>query len=164
MARRIGRGLNHRRADDVSAGPNLGTGFFARAQQELLEVLLNKPEMFARAKERITADVFDVPILRQIAAVLFETLICEDNFSLARILSRVESPETAAVIVSLAEKGRKKENFHARLTEALEAIGEYRRERLRSETSAIEDETESLRRFQDELSSRNSRNPGMLSM
>ncbi len=108
--------------------------------------------------------MFDVPIFSQIARVLFQTLNSQDDFSLVQILSRVESTDVAAVMVKLAEKGREKENFHVRLTDALEAVRRHQQRRLRSETSAIDDETESLRRFQSELSAPDRRNPGMSSI
>ena len=65
---------------------------------------------------------------------------------------------------SADEKGREKENFHVRLTDALEAVRRHQQRCLRSETSAIDDETESLRRFQSELSATDRRNPGMSSI
>ena len=74
--------------------------------------MLNEPELFELVKEKqITAETFDVPILRQIAAVLFETLDLGRTVEQAEILSRVESVDVAAVIMELAEQGQKKENF-----------------------------------------------------
>jgi len=162
IRRQVERSVNRRRAGGAPFAVDLGTGFFAGAQREIIEILLNKPEFFDRVQGQITAEMFDVPILRQIAGVLFEILGSGQRPCLKEILGTVESAETASVMTRLAEEGNKKQNFQFRLDKALEAISEHRRQCLRSETSQIEDEVESLRRFQSQLSSQNSRNPGMV--
>ena len=70
-----------------------GRGLFATAQREVLEVLLNEPKLFEIVKKEITADLFDVPILRQIAAIMFETLNTNIDASLAEMLAKTESVE-----------------------------------------------------------------------
>jgi DNA primase len=140
----------------------LGTGFFARAQQEILEVLLNKPELFEQVRQAITVEEFDIPILRQIAAVVFAALQAEGGVTVQQLLAKVEQVDAASVLVSLAEKGRHKQNFQDRLAGALQAVGQWRGQQLRRQAEAIDDETEALRRFQAELSRGDRRNPGMV--
>jgi DNA primase len=145
-----------------TAGPRLGDGFYARAQQEVLEVLLSQAELFDNAKQHIRLDTFDVPIFRQIAEALFESLQENTRSSLRDILSRVESVETANVITDLAASGEKKGNFSTRLKKALNAIQEHQEILSRTQIRTIDDETESLRRLKSKLERPNLRNAGMV--
>jgi DNA primase len=140
---------------------DLGEGFFAVAQREILEVLLNEPKLFETVKRKITAKVFDVPILRQIAAMLFEMLSTKPEACLAEILARAESVETGSLIVQLAQSGEQKGNFKSRLTGALDAIQRYQAQKKKSEIKAIEDQTKFLRRFFENTEKQNPRNIGM---
>ena len=140
---------------------DLGEGFFAVAQREILEVLLNEPKLFETVKRKITAKVFDVPILRQIAAMLFEMLSTKPEACLAEILARAESVETGSLIVQLAQSGEQKGNFQSRLTGALDAIQRYQAQKKKSEIKAIEDQTKFLQRFFENTEKQNPRNIGM---
>ena len=126
------------------ATADLGSGLFAAAQREVLEVLLNEPKLFDNVKKKITPELFDVPVLGQIAAVLFETLCSEPKASLDYLLTRTESPQAAGLIVQLAESGEKKGNFETRLAGALAAV---RRHLMQTKTDVkeIKDETRFLR-------------------
>jgi len=140
---------------------DLGDGLSAAAQREILEVLLNEPKLFETVKQKITAEAFDVPILRQIAAILFEVLSAKPQIRLAEILARAESPETASLIVGLAQSGELKGNFEPRLTGALEAIKRYQTQRNKSRIKTIEDQTQYLRRFSEHTARQNPHNIGM---
>ena len=118
---------NHIENQKVSSF-DLGSGFYAAAQQEILEVLLNEPGLFEQAKQKITPDTFDVPILRQIATVLFEMLNAghlQADTLISSLLAKVESVEMSSCIVKLAQAGEEKDNFNARLTGALNAVERY---------------------------------------
>ncbi|MHC4483082.1 MAG: DNA primase [Planctomycetota bacterium] len=143
-------------------GVDWGRGFFAAAQREILEVLLNEPKLFESVKQKITADVFDVPILAQIAAILFETLSAEPKASLAAVLARTESAQTDSVIVQLAQAGEEKGNFRARLMGALDAIQRYQAQRKKSEIKAIGDQRQFLQRFSENTAKENRHNIGMV--
>jgi len=140
---------------------DLGDGLSAAAQREILEVLLNEPKLFETVKQKITAEAFDVPILRQIAAILFEVLSAKPQIRLSEILARAESPETASLIVGLAQSGELKGNFEPRLTGALEAIKRYQTQRNKSRIKTIEDQTQYLRRFSEHTARQNPHNIGM---
>ena len=140
---------------------DLGDGLSAVAQREILEVLLNEPKLFETVKQKITAEAFDVPILKQIAAILFEILSTEPQIRLAEVLARAESPEAASLIVELAQSGEQKGNFKPRLTGALEAIRRYQAQKKRNRIKAIEDQTQYLRRFSENTARRNPHNIGM---
>ena len=136
------------RSENVS-GIDYGQGRFAAAQREVLEVLLNEPKLYETVKEKITADVFDVPILGQVAAILFKMLDGNINASLNEILARAESVELGNCIMELAAVGQKKGNkcnFESSLAGALSAIEQYKAQQRNIGIRSIEDGTEFLRK------------------
>jgi hypothetical protein len=141
---------------------DFGRGLFAVAQREILEVLLNEPKLFEIVKQKITVEDFDVPILRQIADILFQTLSVDINASLKEILARAESVEAGSVIVQLAQGGEEKGNFQSRLAGALNAMQRIQGKREKSDIKAIEDQTRFLRRFSEDTVKENPHNVGMV--
>jgi DNA primase len=140
---------------------DLGEGLFAIAQREILEVLLNEPKLFEIVKQKITAEDFDVPMLRQTASILFEMLSTSPGTRLAEIIAGTESPEAGSLIVELAQSGEAKGNFKSRLTGALDAIGRHQAQTRKSEIKAIEDQTQFLRRFLENTGKQNPYSTGM---
>ncbi|MGE5297447.1 MAG: DNA primase [Solirubrobacterales bacterium] len=110
------------RQADGSQGVDWGQGLPAAAQREVLEVLLNEPGLFHSVEQEITADLFDVPILNRIAAILLEALRSTDDFTINRVLAHTESQELAQGIVELQTVGEGKGNYHPRLMDALEIL------------------------------------------
>jgi DNA primase len=141
---------------------DFGQGLLAVAQREVLEVLLNEPRLFETVKQRITAEDFDVPILRQIADILFQTLGNDINASLAEILTGAESVEAGSVIVQLAQGGEEKGNFESRLAGALNVMKRINGRRKKSEVKAIDDQTRFLRSFSENAAKENPHNVGMV--
>ena len=141
---------------------DFGQGLFAAAQREILEVLLNKPELFDIVKQKITAETFDVPILKQIAAILFETLSTEPAVSLTAVLAKAESPQESSAIVQLAQAGEDKDNFQSRLTGALDAIQRHQAQKRKTEIKAIEDKTRFLQSLSENTAKQNPHNIGMV--
>ena len=152
-------GYNVENQKVVSA--DLGQGLSATAQREILEVLLNEPKLFKTVKQKITADIFDVPILRQTAAVLFETLNAKPKASLAQILAKAESVEVGSLIADLAQAGEEKDNFQARLTGALGVMQRILGRKKSSEIKTIEDQRQFLRRVCENTVKQNPHNVGM---
>ncbi len=107
-----------RRADGSEA-VDWGQGLPAAAQREVLEVLLNEPDLFQAVEQEITQDLFDVPILNRIASILLEVLRSTDDFTINRVLAHTESQELAQGIVELQQVGEGKGNYHPRLVAAL---------------------------------------------
>jgi len=141
---------------------DLGDGLFAMTQREILEVLLNEPKLFDTVKQKITSEVFDVPILRQIATILFETLSREPEARLAEILAKAESVEVSRCLVELAQVGEQKGNFQSRLTGAMDVIKRIQKQRKTSEIKAIEDQAQFLQRICEDAGKENPHNVGML--
>ena len=141
---------------------NYGQGVFAAAQREVLEVLLNEPGLYETARQKITADLFDVPILGQIATILFETLSADVEAPLREVLARIESVELGNCLTELAQAGQEKGNFESRLTGALDAIERCQAQKQMGGIESAEDQSEYLRRLYDNTGKRNSRNVGMV--
>ena len=156
-----GRTASYNAQDQKLRSINLGQGFFAIAQREILEVLLNAPELFEIVKQKITAEVFDVPILKQIAGILFETLSTNPRPSLAEILAQAESPELGSCIVQLAQAGEKKGNFKSCLTGALDAIKRYQGQKEKVQIKAVQDQKQFLKEYLERSGKQNPRSVGM---
>jgi DNA primase len=159
---RAAKTVSYNVANQKVQSVELGEGFFAIAQREILEVLLNEPKLYKSVKQKITDDVFDVAILKQIATILFETLDSNIEAPLAAVLAKAESVEAGSVIVELAQAGEKKGNFRARLSGALDAIERHQQQRKKSEIKAMEDHAEFLRRFSENTGKQNPHNIGMV--
>jgi DNA primase len=139
---------------------DLGDGSFAIAQREILEVLLNEPKLFKIVKQKIAVEDFDVPVLRQTASILFETLSTCPETSLAEILARAESPEAGSLIVELAQSGEAKGNFESRLAGALDAICRHQTQTRKSEIKTI-DGRQFLRCYLENTAKQNPHSTGM---
>jgi len=150
------------RAQNQKAAVNLGKGLFATAQREILEVLLNEPKLFGIVKQYVTADDFDVPILKQMATILFESLESLPQPSLAAVLAATESVEIAGCFVQLAQAGEEKGNFEARLTGALQVIQRMQGQKKGSEIKPVEDPAKFLRHVHDSAGRENRHNIGMV--
>jgi DNA primase len=161
---RAQRAASHESRSENQPGVDYGQGRFAAAQREVLEVLLNEPKLYETVKQKITADVFDVPILRQAAAILFETLNDDINTPLKQILSRAESVELGNCIMELAAVGQNKagkSNFESVLAGAVSAIEQCAAKKRDGSTEGIEDQTEFLRRHYHSKEKTNPHNVGM---
>ena len=145
-----------------SAQPDTGRGLFATAQREVLEVLLNEPKLFDTAKQKITPRLFDVPILAQIARILFQTLSTGTGLSLPEILAKAESVEAGNIIVELAQAGEQKGNFQSRLAGAIETIQRLQKQEKKSEIKPAQDQTQFLRRASQYSEKQNPHSVGMV--
>jgi len=160
--RRAQRAASYENRGKKAPGIDYGQGRFAVAQREVLEVLLNEPKLYETIKQKISADVFDVPILGRVAAILFETLDSNMNASLNEILARTESVELGNCIMELAAAGQKKGNFESSLAGALAAFGCYQVRQQESRIEAIEDRRKYLRRMHVNKERENPHNVGMV--
>lgn len=139
-----------------------GRGLFAIAQREVLEVILNEPHLFKFIKTKITPDMFNVPILGQIAELLFETLDADINTSLSEILTKVESVELGNAIVELGRTGEEKGNYQARLIGALKAIERQKVKNKNSFIKNIDDQKQFLKNAYENTGKENPHNVGMI--
>ncbi len=165
LTKRIARVQNATRADaaqHTARSLDLGAGLVARAQREVLEVLLNDPSLFETSREALSADVFTVPALRQVATVLFEALEADPQASLRTVLSRVESEHLANLIVTLQAEGENKRNFESRLKDALIVIDRHRIRDSKPRPTNIQDHPQLLQRAAGDDGKENPHSVGML--
>jgi DNA primase len=130
LRRRTARASQFVRADDGRIDREAidwGRGVYAVAQRELLEVLINEPELVAEVEGKIGAGDFDVPVLHEIASVLFDVVRSGQEFSVRAVLAGTESVATSEAIVELQRVGEAKGNYRSRLLDAV-AVLERRRE------------------------------------
>ncbi len=160
--RRAQRAASYNARDQKAQSVDYGRGLFAAAQRELLEVLLNEPKLFEIVKQKITVDLFDVPILRQAAAVVFETLDNDMEASLSRILAQTESVELGKSLVELFQIGEEKGNFQSRLKGALDTIERYRARKQNGQIKTIKDQKQFLRKVYENTTKENPHNVGMV--
>ena len=140
LARRIGRIKRAAAREQQRQMPDradLGRGVAAAAQQEILEVLLNAPQLFKDIEQTINAADFDVPILGQIAAILFALLQTRTDLELAETLAAAESIEVGNCITELADIGAKKGNYQQRLTAAVEALSGHKAQDQTADTQRL---------------------------
>lgn len=141
---------------------DMGAGFLSKAQREILEVLLNEPKLFETVKAKVTLEYFDVPVLKEIAGVLFECLEKNTEFQIGRLLGQIESVQTGAAIVELQQLGAQKANYAARLADAVDVILENAEVRQNIGIKEKISETETLRKLTKIAGRKNLRNPGMI--
>jgi len=96
----------------------------ARAQSEIIEVLLCDPSLFSTAAKRLTVDDFDVPELASIARIVFDVRESGRAATVDTVLRQIESKDTAAYVVDLEHAGQAKGNFARRLDDALDVLDE----------------------------------------
>jgi DNA primase len=162
-SKQINTELNRRiRRAERAANYEYGRGLFAAAQREVLEVLLNEPRLFETVRQKITAEVFDVPRLRQVAAILFEALNGDVSAPLREILARAESVELGKCFMELAQAGEDKGNFESRLNGALDAIERYQSKKQNGRIEEVEDQSQYLRRIYDNTGKENPHSVGMV--
>ncbi len=152
LARHLRRARNaagYERGNQKPAVVDYGHGAFAGAQREVLEVLLNEPSLYETVRQKIAAEVFDVPILRQIGEIVFETLEDESEVSLRQFLARTESVRLGNCLMELAQAGQEKGNFEWRLAKALESIERHQARKKRIAIAAQKDEAEYLRKLHE---------------
>jgi DNA primase len=162
----LGRTASYNIENQKVVSMDIGEGFFAKAQQEILEVLLNEPQLYSEAVEKVTTEDFEIPVLRQIAEVLFVRLAASQEITLAGLLRDIESEQAGSALVHLAEAGEKKGCYQKRLQDALEVFRNHSQNSQKDSIKAglSDDDTESLRKITEILTAeqrKNRRNPGM---
>jgi DNA primase len=159
---RIAKTASYNAKEQKAQAVDWGQGLSATAQREILEVLLNEPKLFETVKEKITPDLFDVPLLKQTADVLFEALNADSNASLAQILAKTESVELGNCIVELAQAGEEKGSFNQRLNDALDVLNRYQAQKKKNQLKTIKDQTQFLRCVYENTGKQNPHNVGMV--
>ncbi len=103
---------------------DIGVGYLARAQREVLESLLNEPKLFPTIETRIALDFFTIPALRQLAEKMFSIFESDVDFSVHSLLGRIEDPALAAFVVEMIDTSDKKSNYARQLRQAITVLEE----------------------------------------
>jgi len=135
-------------------------GYGKKAQEEIIEVILNEPRLFESAAKKISKNDFDSPLLIE-AWVLIEQTIAENvEFSLKTLLAKTESQDLAALLVKLSDNRQGLEKLRQRLHGAIEALLEYKQKKEAAYKKTKDDEI--LQRISALKSKPDRRNPGLL--
>jgi len=143
---------------------DLGEGYFAAAQAEALEVLLNAPQLGPQRPALIQADRFDVPMLQQIAEPLLRMVDAGESVTMQALLRRIEQVDAGALAVELQQRGERKGRYEERLAAAGKAFERHAAEHERRQMAATLDndaEAERLRRIQSLIGRGDPLRPGM---
>ena len=158
--KRIGKNGSFAVENQKVVSIDLGEGFYAKAQQEMLEVLLNEPGLIECCGQKITVELFEVPMLRHIAGIMLGLLESGQSATVSAVLAGCESVEEGQAVVELCATGEAKGNYKDRLGEAIKAINDHRLKQERHKAGS-NDEDESLRNFSKRLTKTNLRNAGL---
>ncbi|MDH7598982.1 MAG: DNA primase [Sedimentisphaerales bacterium] len=96
------------------------------AEREVIEVILNAPELFDQVRDVMRPDDFIEPRLKAAAELLFSYMQeyghAEPGNLAKALLARTESLELGSLIAEMAQQGQRKGNFRLRLNGALEVL------------------------------------------
>ncbi|MCJ7543233.1 MAG: DNA primase [Phycisphaerae bacterium] len=123
--RRLARSVP--RPGQAGTAPAPTTALGSDAQREVLEVLLNRPDLLAQASQRISPEDFSDPTLRQIAQAVWSAFAAGTT-RIDELLAREELSTHAGLLVELSESGERRGNYEQTLAGAVEDLV-YRRGR-----------------------------------
>ncbi len=135
-------------------------GFGAKAQAEIIEVLLNEPRLFESAARKIKTADFDVQALREIWLLIENASAGGAEYSLTDLLAQTESKDVSGLMVKLSDNGQDVETLRKRLNGAMEAMEECRNKK--SQTGKKADDDEILKRISALKAKPDRRNPGLM--
>lgn len=111
-----------------------------RAQQEVLEVLLNRPDLFEPVGQAIAEpeQEFTDEIYRPIAQRIWSYCDANDGQgSLVEILATCESTELCRIMTDMAERGAQRGNYEGTLAGALENLRRLKADKTRQEMCQV---------------------------
>jgi len=145
LARRLGGQTGSGRGQPMEGQLHLAPDSYTNSVRQILEVLLNRPEMFETVEEVIPdpKEITD-PILGPIAEHVWEYCRQGGRGSLAEIMAGIESTELSRIVTDMALAGEKRGNYEQDITAALADIGRVRlgreRQELREQASSVAEE------------------------
>jgi DNA primase len=137
-----------------------GSGFGQKAQEEIIEAVLNEPRLFESAAKKVKADDFDVPVMKETWELIGKTLAENTEFSLTDLLAQTESKDVSSLVVKLSDNGQDVETLKRRLSGAIGALEEYNNKKLGQKAKALDDEQ--LRKISSAGAKPDRRNPGLM--
>lgn len=115
-------------AGRVKAAGALGIGAdeATAAMRDLMSVLLNEPRHFALVVDEFDPDRCRDDRLKKIARMLVDTLRDDEEFSIARFISRFDDPAMSGLITDLCLAGERRGNHEATVEGALKCLRRIR--------------------------------------
>jgi DNA primase len=153
MNSRATRNASYAVKDQTVVSVDMGKGYFAKAQHEIIEVLVSSPGLYRKVSAVMKAEDFSVPVLREIAVPLFEMLESDREFEMLELMGRIESTSTSGVLAAMSDIGNSKGDVRKRITGAVAAVEKYMYEdrHNRIKTAMSDNEDEYLRRVSESL-------------
>ncbi len=148
--------------DNAKVSKIESSGFGQKAQEEIIEVILNEPRLFESAVKKIRADNFDVPLLKETWQLIAGTLAENTEFSLTNLLAQTESKDVSSLVVRLSDNGQDIETLKNRLSGAMNALEEYNNKKL-SQGAKVTDDRH-LRKISSAGAKPDRRNPGLMNL
>jgi DNA primase len=148
--RRLVRSIPRPSRAPATEPAGMETGVGSDAQREVLEVLLNRPDLFNQVVEKVSPDDFTDPTLREIAQAVWPAAP-QGTLRIDELLARPELSPHASLLVELAGVGERRGNYERTLEGAVEDLI-YRRGRRQLQqlkTEGLSDE--SLQALTDHL-------------
>ena len=119
-------------------------------QRQVIEVLLNRPDLFETASESIGPEDFGDPALREIARQLWQ-LGASGRLRMEELLARQEMSVHAGMLAELAGSGESRGNYEQTLSGAIGQLLDRRRKRELQDIKASGLDDETLRRLHEPL-------------
>jgi DNA primase len=146
---RLSRRVRLRGPAAAAEGAWASNGPTALAQRHVLEVLLNRPDLFAAA-EQIGPEDFTDALLRQVATCVWQAGKSR-RLSMEHLLATEGLAEKGGALVELLEAGRRRGNHEQTLAAAVEHLLYRRKRREIQELKESGTGDEALRALQDQL-------------
>jgi hypothetical protein len=127
------------------------------AEAQLLEVLLNRPDLFPTVAEKVDPGDFSDPALASLAEGLWR-LGHEGRCGLEELLCREEMSPHTALLARLAREGARRGNYDLTLAGALEFMAYRHQQRQLDELKSTARGGEGLRELDKALPRKNLRN------
>ncbi|MFA6132911.1 MAG: DNA primase [Phycisphaerae bacterium] len=119
-------------------------GALGDPQRHILEVLLNRPDLFDHVAEKIDAGDFTDSFLAAIAATVWK-LGQAGRLTIDELLAREEMSSAGPLVVELSRTGEKRGNFEATLEDAVKNLLYWRHRRELQDLRSSELNDDSLR-------------------
>ena len=119
-------------------------------QREIIDVLLNRPDLFDVAAEGVGPEDFSDPHMREIAEGIWE-LGRRGHLRMEDLLARQEMSIHAALLAELADWGERRGNYEQTLAGAIEHLLDRRRKRELQDMKASGLDDDKLRRLDESL-------------
>jgi len=105
----------------------------AKAYQEILEVLLNRPDFFEQAQEQVNVDEIEEPRLQSIARHIWDYCRRGGQGQAHEMVAGCEDIEMSDLATTLIDRGARRENYEQTLKGALGFLENHRLEQSRQE-------------------------------